>query len=106
MNGSYRLFAIATTLLILAVFQGTARASEQNPFHIGFEQQVYRTGIIPGIRFERGFAGRHSVHLRLGYHWVIPDSKKPDSPGGRSVYDLMCGLTRWTGWMTRAQSMR
>ena len=105
MNGNYRFAAIAVSLLLaLSVFQGSASASEQNPFHIGFEQQVYRTGIIPGIRFERGFAGRHSVHLRLGYQEIrhedfgVHDDERGNGAGFSLGYSRFqkAGFARWS----------
>lgn len=46
---------------------------QNDPTHIfdaDFEFQAYPTGLIPGIRLEKGFAGRHAAHLRLGYNWI------------------------------------
>lgn len=36
----------------------------------GFEFQAYPTGLIPGLRIEKGIGTKSAVHLRLGYQWI------------------------------------
>lgn len=44
--------------------------AQSGVFDVNFEFQAYPTGLIPGLRLEKGFAGRHAAHLRLGYNWI------------------------------------
>ena len=39
-------------------------------FHLNFEFQAYPTGLIPGLRLEKGFAEKNALHLRLGYQFI------------------------------------
>lgn len=54
---------------------------------LGIEFQAYPTGLIPGIRFEKGFARKHAVHFRFGYQWIrhrdlgVHDDERGDGYG-------------------------
>ncbi len=52
--------------IILAMVPPTVYGADKSARDISFELQVYRTGIIPGVRFEYAFDDRQAVHLRLG----------------------------------------
>lgn len=46
-------------------------AQAQAPvFDLGLELQAYPTGLLPGLRAERGFGGKQAVHLRIGANLV------------------------------------
>lgn len=101
MKGSYRFSVTAASILLaLVVFQNTANASGTQ---VAFEQQVYPTGIIPGVRFERGFARRSSVHFRIGYQEIrhedfgVHDDERGDGAGFSLGYSRFLN-TGFTGW--------
>ena len=48
----------------------TGALSQSSIWDVSFEFQAYPTGLIPGLRIEKGFADRHAVHLRLGYQYI------------------------------------
>jgi len=56
-------------------------------FDIGLEFQAYPTGLIPGVRIEKGFGGKHAIHLRAGYQWIrhrdlgVHDDERGDGYG-------------------------
>ncbi len=56
----------ALTLLLASLF-GQA---QNTPFDISFEFQAYPTGLIPGIRLEKGFGEKNAAHLRFGYQVI------------------------------------
>ncbi len=57
-------------ILMLNLICFAAKAQTEQVFDVSMEIQAYPTGIIPGLRLEKGFAEKHAVHLRLGYNWV------------------------------------
>jgi len=59
------LLAIIFSILFLSNLH-----SQNNPFDINFEFQAYPTGLIPGIRLEKGLNEKLAFHLRLGYNYV------------------------------------
>lgn len=62
-----------TKLLITACLFILCRpviSGQSRSFDLSFEFQAYPTGLIPGLRLEKGFADRHALHLRLGYNWI------------------------------------
>ncbi len=61
-----KLFLVAS----LCLFFSTFARSQSGLFDLNFEFQAYPTGLIPGLRLEKGFADRHALHLRLGYNWI------------------------------------
>lgn len=68
LNRSNVRLAVATGLMlqIWPWVCANAATSINGQMQIGFEQQVYPTGIIPGVRFERNIGQRQAIHLRLG----------------------------------------
>ena len=62
-------------------------AEQQAPIEFGFELQVYPTGVIPGLRIERGFAQYHSINFRLGVQEIrhqdfgVHDDERGDGAG-------------------------
>jgi len=66
-----KLKKIALLFFFISTFLGSANAQQPSSvFDLNFEFQAYPTGLIPGIRLEKGFADRHALHLRLGYNWI------------------------------------
>lgn len=61
--------SILTFIFFLFLFSTPAQ-SQSGVFDLNFEFQAYPTGLIPGLRLEKGFADRHALHLRLGYNWI------------------------------------
>ena len=61
---------ITFLLLFIISFYSSATAQTDGTLDIGLEVQAYPTGIISGLRIEKGFAGKHALHLRLGYNWI------------------------------------
>lgn len=51
--------------VFLLPFSNSIMAQETSPIDIAAEIQVYPTGIISGIRLERGLTNKSSLHLRL-----------------------------------------
>jgi len=47
-----------------------AQENKLSTFDINLELQVYPTGLLPGIRLEKGFKEKNAVSLRLGYNVV------------------------------------
>lgn len=58
------------TILYFCITLICATYAQSGVFDLNLEVQAYPTGIIPGIRLEKGFADQHAVHLRLGYNWI------------------------------------
>jgi hypothetical protein len=55
----------------LVLCLGVCALNAQNSvLDVDFEFQVYPTGLIPGLRIEKGFAAKNAVHLRLGYQII------------------------------------
>lgn len=44
--------------------------AQSSVFDIDFEFQAYPTGLIPGLKLEKGFSDHHAVSLRLGYQII------------------------------------
>jgi hypothetical protein len=60
-HNKYTISIIALLMLFLfPSFQANAQTD------ISFEFQAYPTGLIPGLRVEKGFGDKNAVHLRLG----------------------------------------
>ena len=59
-------------------------------FDINLEFQAYPTGLMPGIRFEKGFGWKNAVSLRLGYNVVRHGNAgvKDDETGGGFGFSL------------------
>ncbi|MEZ5038940.1 MAG: DUF3575 domain-containing protein [Saprospiraceae bacterium] len=64
------LFKLSRLALICSLLLSTTLSSQNQVFDFGIEFQAYPTGLIPGLRLEKGFAEQHAVHLRLGYNWL------------------------------------
>lgn len=98
MNSKYVL------LLLSVLFSQGTYAQDNNVFDVSLELQGYPTGVIPGIRFEKGFSEQHSVHLRLGYQeirhedWGVHQDERGDGYGftlGYRYY-LQPGFQGWS----------
>ncbi|MFQ5446553.1 MAG: hypothetical protein ACE5FF_06435 [Saprospiraceae bacterium] len=79
-------FALAALLQTL-----TADAiAQQTPLDISLEFQAYPTGLLPGLRVEKGFGTRHTLHLRAGYNLVRHGSagKHEDERGGGAGFTI------------------
>jgi len=80
------------------------QAGEDTALDLGFELQVYRTGIIPGVRIERGFARRHAVHFRLGYQRIrhedfgVHDDERGNGRGFSLGYSWFLKPGGFKGW--------
>lgn len=59
-------------ILLIMLFQvcTIGFAQQSQALDISVELQAYPTGVIPGVRFEKGFSNRQAVHLRLGYQEI------------------------------------
>ena len=60
-------FIILFCLFVLAT---TSLKSQSAPFDFALEFQAYPTGFIPGLRLEKGFSNKNTIHLRLAYNIV------------------------------------
>ena len=58
------------TIFCLFVLALTSSFGQSSVFDTELELQVYPTGLIPGLRLEKGFANRNAIHLRIGYNIV------------------------------------
>ena len=92
-------------LALLCFFSlSPAQADDDTALHLGFELQVYRTGIIPGVRIERGFARRHAVHFRLGYQRIrhedfgVHDDERGNGRGFSLGYSWFLKPGGFDGW--------
>lgn len=56
--------------IIILLFCAMTCIGQNTTFDVNVEFQAYPTGLIPGIRLEKGFAKNHAVHLRLGYQFI------------------------------------
>jgi hypothetical protein len=96
-------FLIAPLFLFQLSASGQSTTENTGIFDIDFEFQAYPTGLIPGLRLEKGFANRHALHLRLGYNWIrhrdlgVQDDERGDGLGGSLGYRLYFkeGFTAW-----------
>ena len=65
---------VATSILCLSFIvcsiAQTEKLSEEKNFEMGFEIQVYPTGIIPGLRIEKFLNANSSINFRLGYQVI------------------------------------
>ncbi len=61
---------LITLLSFCFIFLNAQSEEASNPLDVSFEFQAYPTGLIPGLRIEKGFADKHAVHLRIGYQWI------------------------------------
>lgn len=69
--------------------------AQSGPFDVTFEFQAYPTGLIPGIRFEKGFAEKNAISLRLGYQFIDHrDLGKNDDEWGNG-YGFTVGYKRY-----------
>lgn len=57
-------------LLSLLIFLNFGLFAQSSVFDLDFEFQAYPTGLIPGLKLERGFSDHHAVSLRLGYQII------------------------------------
>ena len=59
---------------------------------VSFEFQAYPTGLIPGLRVEKGIGDHHALFLRAGYNWIrhrdlgVQDLEEGDGFGGTLGY--------------------
>lgn len=61
---------------------------------LGLESQVYPTGIIPGLRWERNLTEKDAYHVRFGYQFIDHrDLGKHDDETGNG-YGFTLGYTR------------
>ncbi len=85
---------------LFAIF--TANAQTENKtvykyFDVGFEMQVYPTGIIPGIRLEKYLNSFSSINFRLGYQFIdhrdmgVQDDETGSGYGGSIAYRTFFG---------------
>lgn len=69
--------------------------AQNSVFDLNFEFQAYPTGLIPGLRLEKGFAGKHALHLRGGYQLIDHrDLGKHDDETGQG-YGFTAGYKRY-----------
>lgn len=77
----------ALALLLIWPFILLASSAEAYDGDVGFELQVYPTGIIPGVRFETAVDERSTFHLRLGAQTIrhqdfgVHDDERGDGVG-------------------------
>lgn len=63
-----KLIRLVLVISLFGFYQNTN--AQLSIYDLNFEVQAYPTGVIPGIRIERGFLYKHVVHFRLGYNWI------------------------------------
>ena len=98
------LFIIAF-LFITGIIYTPKLYAQEGILDIDFELQAYPTGIIPGIRIEKGFAQKNAIHLRLGYNWIrhrdlgVHEDERGDGFGFTLGYKryLKAGFKGWFG---------
>lgn len=58
--------------MLWALFLGitVSLSAQSSAFDLDFEFQAYPTGLIPGIKLEKGFSNHHAVGLRFGYQII------------------------------------
>ncbi|MBI5916560.1 MAG: hypothetical protein HY842_14375 [Bacteroidetes bacterium] len=71
-------------------------------FDLSFEGQIYPTGLIPGVRLERGIGKKSALHLRLGYQIIDhrDQGKHADETG--TGYGFTLGYKRYFNHKSRA----
>ena len=85
--------SIIALLMMAAVYSN----GQSDYLGVHFEFQAYPTGLIPGIRVEKGFAGKNAVHFRLGYQIIDHrDLGKQDDETGNG-YGFTLGYKRYFG---------
>ena len=53
-------------IFLLLALSGLASAQQGSITDLSFELQVYPTGIIPGVRWEKAYSGKHAINARVG----------------------------------------
>ncbi len=68
---------LKSTFIIFLLFNFSLHAqiteeigSDTKNIEIGFELQIYPTGIIPGLRIEKYLSDKSSINIRLGYQII------------------------------------
>ena len=84
-------------------------AQKTSVLDVDFEFQAYPTGLIPGLRIEKGFADQHAVHLRLGYQIIDHRDLGVQEDETGSGYGLTLGYKRYfrpdfSGWFVGVRS--
>lgn len=83
------------TILFFSLLSAFTTRAQSGPFDATFEFQAYPTGLIPGVRFEKGFAEKNAVSLRLGYQIIDHrDLGKNDDEVGNG-YGFSLGYKRY-----------
>ncbi len=96
-------------LILLVLFSGMSLPVHTQITDVTLELQAYPTGIIPGVRIERGFSGQHAVHLRLGYQFIdhrdlgVQDDEKGQGLGFSLGYKRYF-RPEFRGWFLGAKS--
>jgi hypothetical protein len=80
---------------ILLLFSFTVFKADAQTLDIGFEFQAYPTGLIPGLRIEKGFAEKNAVHLRLGYNLIDHRDLGPHQDETGNGYGFTIGYKRY-----------
>ncbi len=70
---------------------------------LSFEFQAYPTGLIPGLRIEKSFGTKNTLHLRLGYQFIDHRDLGVHQNEEGSGYGFTLGYNRFlkedfTGW--------
>ena len=74
-------------LIACLFFAVTRSVAQESPLDICPEFQLYPTGMLPGLRVEKGIRGSHALSLRVGYNVVRHgsagehDSERGGGPG-------------------------
>lgn len=63
-------FLRAALFVLLFQLSGTGFAQQLSVLDISVELQAYPTGVIPGVRLEKGFSDRQAFHVRFGYQEI------------------------------------
>jgi len=75
--------------LLIFSFQKICNAQVSD---LSFDLQVYPTGIIPGIKYERSINTKSSLQFRLAYNWIrhrdlgVHEDERGDGFGGSFIY--------------------
>jgi hypothetical protein len=71
------------SLFFMSCLSTNSALAQASPVDLGFEFQAYPTGLIPGLRIEKGIGRKHAVNLRFGYNWIRHgDAGKHDDERG------------------------
>ncbi|MCB0625730.1 MAG: hypothetical protein KDC43_17875 [Saprospiraceae bacterium] len=95
--------------VLLSLLPLLATGQSGKSWDLSFEFQAYPTGLLPGIRLERGFDDHHALHLRAGYNWVRHrdlgewDDERGGGFGGTLGYRFYLGEGR-QNWFFGARS--